>query len=289
MLTRALIVVLVILNLGVALWWLLRGEPASAPPASPVGVAQLEVLPSTQAPPATATPVTAAPALQDVTPASASAPVTQPPVTTAAPATAVADTPTPTPAASVPAPTPVAAAPTPAAAPAPAPVTAPAPAPVTATPTPAQCVSLGPFADRATAQTAQSRAGNALRGAKLREVADAGATRYRVLLPPAASREEAQATVKRIVAAGVSDYYIIAQGEDTNAIALGQYRNREGADRRLAALSAAGFKATMVASGGDGSAQWWLDATLADGTDPAVARQRSGAAQHRSLECARLR
>ncbi|WP_353085113.1 SPOR domain-containing protein [Stenotrophomonas sp.] len=270
MLTRALIVVLVILNIGVALWWVLRGEPVSAPPASSAGVAQLEVLPTTQATPASAASPDAASALQDVTPATA--PVAQPPVSTAAPPSAVADTPAPTPAASVPAPTPVAAAPAPAAVPA-----------------PAQCVSLGPFADRAAAQAAQSRAGNALRGAKLREVADAGATRYRVLLPPAASREEAQATVKRIVAAGVSDYYIIAQGEDTNAIALGQYRNREGADRRLAALSAAGFKATMVASGGDGSAQWWLDATLADGTDAAVARQRSGAAQQRSLECARLR
>lgn len=277
MLTRALIVVLVILNLGVALWWVLRGEPVSAPPASPAGVAQLEVLPTTQATPASAASPVAASALQDVTPATA--PVVQPPVSTTSPPTAVVDTPAPTPAASVPAPTPVAPAPAPAA----------VPAPVTAAPAPAQCVSLGPFADRAAAQAAQSRAGNALRGAKLREVADAGATRYRVLLPPAASREEAQATVKRIVAAGVSDYYIIAQGEDTNAIALGQYRNREGADRRLAALSAAGFKATMVASGGDGSAQWWLDATLAEGTDPAVARQRSGAAQHRSLECARLR
>ncbi len=277
MLTRALIVVLVILNLGVALWWLLRGEPVSAPPASPVGVAQLEVLPATQAPPAAATPLNAAPALQDVTPAAA--PVAPPQATTAAPATAMADAPAPTAVASAPAPAPVAAAPAPAA----------TPAAVTATPTPAHCVSLGPFADRAAAQAAQSRAGGALRGARLREVADASATRYRVLLPPAASREEAQATVKRIVAAGVSDYYIIAQGEETNAIALGQYRNREGADRRLAALSAAGFKATMVASGGDGSAQWWLDATLADGTDAAVARQRSGAAQQRSLECARLR
>ncbi|MFY0185265.1 SPOR domain-containing protein [Stenotrophomonas sp. PUT21] len=275
MLTRALIVVLVILNLGVALWWLLRGEPVSAPPASPAGVAQLEVLPATQAPPAAATPLNAAPALQDVTPAAA--PVAPPEVTAATPATAVTDAPAPTAVASAPAP--VAAVPAPAA----------APAAVTATPTPAHCVSLGPFADRAAAQAAQSRAGGALRGARLREVADAGATRYRVLLPPAASREEAQATVKRIVAAGVSDYYIIAQGEETNAIALGQYRNREGADRRLAALSAAGFKATMVASGGDGSAQWWLDATLADGTDAAVARQRSGAAQQRSLECARLR
>jgi hypothetical protein len=274
MLTRALIVVLVILNLGVALWWLLRGEPVSEPAASPVGVAQLEVLPATQAPPAAATPLNAAPALQDVTPAAA--PVAPPQATTA-----VADAPAPTAVASAPAPAPVAAVPAPAA----------APAAVTATPTPrpAHCVSLGPFADRAAAQAAQSRAGGALRGARLREVADAGATRYRVLLPPAASREEAQATVKRIVAAGVSDYYIIAQGEETNAIALGQYRNREGADRRLAALSAAGFKATMVASGGDGSAQWWLDATLADGTDAAVARQRSGAAQQRSLECARLR
>lgn len=282
MLTRALIVVLVILNLGVALWWLLRGEPVSAPPASPVGVAQLEVLPATQAPPAAATPLDAAPALQDVTPASA--PVAQPPVpkaapTIAEPAAAVADTLAPAPATSVPAPAPVAAAPVPAS----------TPAPITASPTPAQCVSLGPFADRAAAQAAQSRAGGALRGARLREVADAGATRYRVLLPPAASREEAQATVKRIVAAGVSDYYIIAQGEEANAIALGQYRNREGADRRLAALSAAGFKATMVASGGDGSAQWWLDATLADGTGAAAVRQRTGAAQQRSLECARLR
>lgn len=279
MLTRALIVVLVILNLGVALWWLLRGEPVSAPPASPAGVAQLEVLPATQAPPAAATPLNAAPALQDVTPAAA--PVAPPQATAAAPATALADAPAPTAVASAPAPAPVAAVPAPAAAP--AAVTA------TPTPTPAHCVSLGPFADRAAAQAAQSRAGGALRGARLREVADASATRYRVLLPPAASREEAQATVKRIVAAGMSDYYIIAQGEETNAIALGQYRNREGADRRLAALSAAGFKATMVASGGDGSAQWWLDATLADGTDAAVARQRSGAAQQRSLECARLR
>ena len=276
MLTRALIVVLVILNLGVALWWLLRGEPVSEPPASPVGVAQLEVLPPMQAPAAAATPTNNAPALQDVTPASAPAAA---PVTPEVPPTAVAATPAPTPAATAPA-----VAPGPAAAPAVAP-----PAPVAPQAAPVQCVSLGPFADRATAQAAQSRAGSALRTARLREVADAGATRYRVLLPPAASREEAQATVKRIVAAGVSDYYIIAQGEETHAIALGQYRNREGADRRLAALSAAGFKAKMVASGGDGSAQWWLDASLAAGTEAAAARQRSGAAQQRSLECARVR
>ncbi|WP_422507888.1 SPOR domain-containing protein [Stenotrophomonas sp. GZD-301] len=260
MLTRALILVLVILNLGVALWWMLRGEPAAAPPAAPAGVAQLQLLPGNAVAPAPAT-AAAAPALADVTPAPAPAPVAAP----------EAPKPAPTPAApAVATPAPVAVAPPAAAG-------------------PAQCVSLGPFADRASAQAAQAKAGAGLRGARLREVADAGATRYRVLLPSAASREEAQATVKRIVAAGLSDYYIIGQGEEANAIALGQYRNREGAERRMAALSAAGFNARLVPSGGDGSAQWWVDATLATPADAATVRQRSGAAQQRSLDCARVR
>lgn len=268
MLTRALIVVLVILNVGVALWWLLRGEPVTAPAAAPTGVAQLQLLPNTApaSSPATAASGDAA-ALNDVTPTpEATAPKLVPPPAAPTPTSAIA------------------AAPTPAAV---VPPKAPPVAPVAAVP--AQCVSLGPFNDRAAAQAAQGKAGATLRGARLREVADAGATRYRVILPPAASREEAQATVKRIVAAGLSDYYIIAQGEEVNAIALGQYRNREGAERRMAALSAAGFNARLVASGGDGSAQWWLDATLAEGSDPASARQRSGAAQQRSLDCVRLR
>lgn len=281
MLTRALIVVLAILNLGVALWWMLRGEPAPAPPPPTTGVAQLQLLPaSASAPTGAAIASTPAAALDDVTPA----PVPPPPA--AAPAQAPTQAPTAeSPAATAVAPAPVAAPPAPVAAP-PAPV-AQAPAPVPAAP--AQCVSLGPFTDRAAAQAAQAKAGGTLRGARLREVADAGATRYRVVLPAAASREDAQATVKRIVAAGLSDYYIIANGEETNAIALGQYRNREGAERRMAALSAAGFNARLIASGGDGSAQWWLDATLAAPADASAARQRSGAAQQRSLDCARVR
>lgn len=123
---------------------------------------------------------------------------------------------------------------------------------------------------------------------RLREQPPAsGSARYRVMLPAAANREEAQATVKRIVAAGLSDYYIISQGEEANAVALGQYRNREGAERRMAAVQAAGFQPRLVASGDAG--QWWLEGQLAAGTQPAQAQQRSGAAQSRSLECARLR
>ncbi len=266
MLTRALIVVLAILNVGVALWWMLRGEPAPAPPATPSGVAQLQLLDSPSAPAAAAT----APAAASAQPAAAT--------------TALADTTPAPPKPAAPIPTPAATA---AVEPGPArmPETPPAPTP----PGPLQCISLGPFADRDTAMAAQGKAGELVQRSRLREVPQPGASStYRVMMPAAASREEAQATVKRIAAAGISDYYIMAQGEDANAIALGQYRNREGAERRLAALSAAGFSARLV-GGSEGSAQWWVDAALADKASPGAARQRSGAAQQRSLECAGLR
>lgn len=277
MLTRALIVVLAILNLGVATWWLLRDEPARAPlPPPPTGVAELRWLPGG---------TDAAVAAQ----ASAVAPTEALVEREAAPATAVAAAPAPAaatpaapskPAEPVKAPEPMAA------------VAKPAPEPVAEKPAapavPPRCLALGPFADRAAATAAQSRAGNLLSQVRLREQpAASGSARYRVLLPAAASRDDAQATVKRIVAAGLSDYYIISQGDETNAIALGQYRNREGAERRMAAVQAAGFQPRLVASGDAG--QWWLEGQLATGSEPAQAQQRSAAAQQRSLECTRLR
>ncbi|MBK0025177.1 SPOR domain-containing protein [Stenotrophomonas sp. S48] len=282
MLTRALIVVLAILNLGVASWWLLRTEPTRAPaPTPPSGVAELRWLPGgtdAVAVAQTAAAPTEALVAREAAPGAALAPADapvvaptatpQPQPTAAAPLAAVAKPAAPTP--------PVAAPPAPE-----------KPAPETPA-APPRCIALGPFADRAAAVAAQGRAGSLLAPARLREQpAASGSARYRVLLPAAASRDDAQATVKRIVAAGLSDYYIIGQGEEANAIALGQYRNREGAERRMAAVQAAGFQPRLVASGEAG--QWWLEGQLAAGSEPAQAQQRSGAAQQRSLECTRLR
>jgi hypothetical protein len=280
MLTRALIVVLAILNLGVACWWLLRDAPQKpAPPPQPAGVAELRWVPGG----------VDAVAAAEATAAAPTAPLTErEPVEK----TAVAATPAPVAPAKLEA-APVATTAKPVAPPAPIPTSAPTPAPEKpATPPaaaePPRCVALGPFADRAAATSAQGKAGALLSQVRLREQpAASGSARFRVMLPAAANRDEAQATVKRIVAAGLSDYYIISQGEDINAVALGQYRNREGAERRMAAVQAAGFQPRLVASGDAG--QWWLEGQLAAGTQPAQAQQRSGAAQSRSLECTRLR
>ncbi len=284
MLTRALIVVLAILNLGVACWWLLREAPQPpAPPPQPAGVAELRWVPGGVDANAAAEATAAAPTapLVEREPAAKTAvAVTPAPATPAKPEIAKPQ------AAEA---TPVAAAAKPATPPAPTPTPAPE-KPVTppVAAEPPRCVALGPFADRAAATSAQGKASTLLSQVRLREQpAASGSARYRVMLPAAANREEAQATVKRIVAAGLSDYYIISQGEEANAVALGQYRNREGAERRMAAVQAAGFQPRLVASGDAG--QWWLEGQLSAGTQPAQAQQRSGAAQSRSLECARLR
>lgn len=282
MLTRALIVVLAILNLGVACWWLLRDAPQKpAPPPQAPGVAELRWVPGGVDAAAAAEAIAAAPTapLMEREPAER---------------TSVAATPAPVAPAKqeianpqVAEATPVAAAAKPVT-PA-APTAAPEkPATPSAAAEPPRCIALGPFADRAAATSAQGKAGNVISQVRLREQpAASGSARFRVMLPAAANREEAQATVKRIVAAGLSDYYIISQGEDINAVALGQYRNREGAERRMAAVQAAGFQPRLVASGDAG--QWWLEGQLAAGAQPAQAQQRSGAAQSRSLECTRLR
>lgn len=254
MLIRFLIVALAILNLGVALWWMTpRPAPAAAPEVRETGVATLELVPTDAVD--AGPPAVPAPAAVAAAPAPAALP-------DAAKATATSAVATPAPAT----PEPTAAAPS----------------------RPLQCSSFGPFQSREQAQAAAAALGADLSRSQLREVQPKAAS-YRVLTSQAASREEAQALARRIVEAGFSDYFIIAQGDDANAVALGQYRNREGAERRMAALAAAGFPVRIVGTGVEAGASWWLDAAHAATAAADDLHRRSGAAQRQALECARLR
>ena len=153
MLIRATIVLLVVLNLGVAAWWLWHDAPVATPAWQAAGVPRLQLL--------------------GEVPQAASPPPARP---------RAAPTPTRTPA-------------------------------------------------RAAATT------TACTGA------EAGAAGWRVDLPPLASAAEAEATAARIAAAGFADYLVLREGGQANAIALGRYGTREAAQRRMAALQAAGFAA----------------------------------------------
>lgn len=255
MLIRFLIVALAILNLGVALWWMTpRPAPAAAPEVRETGVATLELVPMDAVD--AGAPAVPAPAAVAAAPAPAA-------LQDAAKATATSAVATPAPAT-------------------PEQPTASAPS------RPLQCSSFGPFQSREQAQAAAAALGADLSRSQLREVQPKAAS-YRVLTSQAASREEAQALARRIVEAGFSDYFIIAQGDDANAVALGQYRNREGAERRMAALAAAGFPVRIVGNGVEAGASWWLDVAHAATVAADDLHRRSGAAQRQALECARLR
>lgn len=280
MYVRALIVVLLVLNAGVASWWAVQPPPAPpAAPPQPAGVARLDVLPPRAAaamPPAQETAAAAA----DVPPAAA--PV--PPQTVATAAVAPASTPTPATARPVPAPT-DSAVPAKSASTAAKVATAAAMPPTTPPPNPERCASFGPYAARGDADAALTRLRGQAARANLREDKDAGVSTFRVMLPNVGDRAAAQALVKRIAAAGIGDYYVIAQGED-NSVALGQYQSRERAERRQASLVGAGFPAQLVPSG-TGQSRWWIDVRS---TATAAALQgAAGATRQRSLDCAALR
>jgi len=150
------------------------------------------------------------------------------------------------------------------------------------------CLSLGPYPDRAAAETAAAALGAAPRP-RLREVGDGDATSFRVLLPTIGGEDGVKAAVDRIVAAGIRDYYPIRQGDAGNAIALGQYRSREGAERRKAELAKAGFNVDLIPSGGSGQSRWWLDLRADSAAQAAALRRRLGAQRQRALDCATLR
>ncbi|WP_369914939.1 SPOR domain-containing protein [Xanthomonas sp. NCPPB 3005] len=282
MLVRALLVVLTILNLGVALWWATQPQtPAPAPmPALPAGVATLQLVPASAAVPQAASPAPAASAAAP-TPAVHTAPVPDAAAPVVAAPAADAPATTAVPAAAAPA---AAAAPPPQQPKAPSVAAAPAAEPATAP----VCLSLGPYPDRAAAETAAAALGAAPRP-RLREVGDGDATSFRVLLPTIGGEDGVKAAVDRIVAAGIRDYYPIREGDAGNAIALGQYRSREGAERRKAELAKAGFNVDLIPSGGSGQSRWWLDLRTDSAAQAATLRRQLGAQRQRALDCATLR
>lgn len=262
MLVRALLVLLFSLNLGVSAWWGLRApSPPPAPEAPPLGVARLQLLDERDVPAARASAGPAreanAAGLRDATATSPAQPASAP---ASPPAAAVAETPA---------------------------ADTPAPEPQAAAAKNARCYSFGPFESADLAASARQYLQPLAQRIGVREQRAAPARGWRVLLPPQPSREQAQAVAQRIAAAGFDDYFVVADGAEANAIALGRYRTEDAARKRAQALNAAGF-AAQAEPLGDTRASTWLDVVAGEGFDPDAA-QAAIAVQRRGIDCAKLR
>jgi len=255
---RALIVLLLILNLGVALWWATREAPGpAAGPSLPAGVEPLRLLdePDPSAPPAATVTVPGA-------------------ETGTAPDAATAGAATADPAPSSPL--------------APDPLLRPAPPDPPSVAGAQRCHRFGPFPDAAAAR----RATAALRASALRLVARETRTAVRgwdVRMPGLPDRAAADAMATRLGAAGFGDHYLLPAADDGSVeIALGRFGSQDSAQRHRAALRAAGFDAVAVPGGDGGQAQHWLHVALAPGADLAALHRAAGAAQAPQVECATL-
>ena len=149
-----------------------------------------------------------------------------------------------------------------------------------------QCFSFGAWTGAGEAEAALAALRPLAVFARGRE-APTGASAWRVMLPPLESREAAQAVVARLLEAGFDDHFIMGQGEEANAIALGRFSAEASARSHEAALRAAGFEAVADAVGATGS-EAWIDVAAGEDFDPEAAREAAGAARAESIDCARL-
>ncbi len=149
----------------------------------------------------------------------------------------------------------------------------------------ASCLRFGPFTDAAARDAARPALQRLAEQVVARETQGKSTRGWRVYMPAQASRDAAKAVVEQIKAAGINDWYIIANGDEANSIALGRYGGEDSARRREAQLAAKGFIARAEPLG-DTPPQWWLDARL-----PAGANLTALAlvALSKPLDCATLR
>jgi hypothetical protein len=234
MLTRALIVMLVVLNLGVAAWWIWRPDPAAQAEtaATPSGIARLQLLQERK----------------DLASRLRSRP---------APAAAI-DTAATTPADETP-------------------------------PSADRCFRFGPFADDAALATARTALQPRVARLRTQSIRSDSAAGWRVIVPPAADREAANALAERIKQAGFPDLYVVGEGAGANSIVLGQFSNEDRARQHAARLQDAGFAAEAQPLGEAKPPERWVLVAATAEFDSAAARRASGATQANRADCAALR
>lgn len=249
MFVRALIVLLLVLNLGVAAWWGLGPAPAApSPPTRQADAPRLRLV-------GEPAPAPAAPAAK----AGAAAPPAVPPAA-AAPAGGPA---------------------------APAPGSVPSSAAAASGASAAHCFALGPFDDQGAAEAARATLQARARRVLLRdEPLRRRGRHWDVLMPPQADRAAAQALAQRIEAAGFKDYYVIGSGDGANGIALGRFGSEEAARRHQAMLREAGFAVQVRPP--DAGTRYWLDIAAGEDLDPEQARREVAARRASPADCTTL-
>lgn len=104
------------------------------------------------------------------------------------------------------------------------------------------CYTLGPFKAVNDVNHVRSLLRKAKIDARRRVRKDKTRKGFWVLLPPAATHAEARESVRKLKAQGIKDYFLVANGDQTNAVSLGVFAQSATAQSRYKEIRDMGFK-----------------------------------------------
>lgn len=120
------------------------------------------------------------------------------------------------------------------------------------------CYTLGPFKAVNDANKVRGMLKQADITAKRRVRKDKTRKGYWVLLPPAASRAQARESVDKLKAQGIKDYFLVANGDQTNAVSLGVFAQSDTAQSRYQQIKEMGFN-PKISNVDLPTREYWLD------------------------------
>ena len=114
---------------------------------------------------------------------------------------------------------------------------------------PVVCLEWGSFAGEEQAR-AQQTLDKLQLGAKLGSRAVEEGTTYWVYIPPLGSKKDAEKKISEIKASGVTEYFLVQDGQWKNAISLNLFKNEDLARKYLAELQTKGVKSAVIGERG---------------------------------------
>jgi SPOR domain len=146
----------------------------------------------------------------------------------------------------------------------------------------ARCYTLGPFKARDDANAVRGQLKTVGIAANRRMSKDNSRKGFWVLLPPAVSRQQAREYINELKDKGITDYFLVVTGEQSNAVSLGVFAQSDSAQRRLEEITQMGFK-PKIQNVDLPLREYWLDWPADQTLTPAVLekirKQYSGVGQ----------
>lgn len=121
-----------------------------------------------------------------------------------------------------------------------------------------RCNTLGPFAKKTDANKIRNKLDELGMQVTRRVNKDNRRKGYWVMIPPANSRDEAKRSIEDLQARDVHDYFLVATGEQVNAVSLGVFSRSELAQRRYDEIKELGFR-VQVRPVDLPQREYWLD------------------------------